>query len=101
MRTIVAEMLLNMNDKVTLTNRDVKNMQHELATFNMKINETNNKMDREAKIKDLVDQLKIRINQLVSSFTFSLNRHISMMLTFPNIYPPSRRKEWQTTLRTL
>ena len=55
MRTIVAEMLLNMNDRVMLTNRDVKNMQHELATFNMKVNETNNKLDREAKIKDLVD----------------------------------------------
>ena len=55
MRTIVAEMLLNMNDKLTLCGKDLKNMQHDLATFQMKIHETNTKLDREAKIKDLVD----------------------------------------------
>ena len=54
-RTIVAEMLLNMNDKLTLCGKDLKNMQHDLATFQMKIHETNTKLDREAKIKDLVD----------------------------------------------
>ena len=65
-RTIVADMLLNMNDKLTLTNRDVKNLQTEMNHTNTKINETNLKLDREAKIKDLVDNLKHKIQNLVS-----------------------------------
>ena len=64
-RTIVADMLLNMNDKLTLTNRDVKNLQTEMNHTNTKINETNLKLDREAKIKDLVDNLKHKIQNLV------------------------------------
>ena len=66
MRTIVADMLLNMSENLTSTKREVKQCQHELSIFNIKMNETNNKLDREAKIKDLVDSLKNQINQLVS-----------------------------------
>ena len=51
-RTIVADMLLNMNDKLIVTNRELKQSQHEIQTLNAKINETNLKLDREAKIKD-------------------------------------------------
>ena len=69
MRTIVADMLLNMNESLTQTKREVKQCQHELQVFQIKMNETHNKMDREAKIKDLVDQLKNQINQLVSKIT--------------------------------
>ena len=61
MRTIVADMLLNMSENLTTTKRDVKHCQHELQIFNLKISETNLKMDREAKIKDLVDHLKNQI----------------------------------------
>lgn len=67
MRTIVADMLLNMNDKLMLTNRDVKTIQGELAHINSKVHETNIKLDREAKIKDLVESLKMKITGLVSS----------------------------------
>ena len=55
MRTIVADMLLSMSDKLNSSNREIKQVQHEMASMNMKINETNIKLDREAKIKDLVD----------------------------------------------
>lgn len=60
-------MLLNMNDKLMLTNRDVKTIQGELAHINSKVHETNIKLDREAKIKDLVESLKMKITGLVSS----------------------------------
>ena len=54
-------MLLNMDDQLKLTKRDVKQIQHELASFNMKINETNAKLDREAKLKDQLDIVKTKI----------------------------------------
>ena len=59
-------MLLNMNDKLMLTNRDVKTIQGELAHINSKVHETNIKLDREAKIKDLVESLKMKITGLVA-----------------------------------
>ena len=65
-RTIVADMLINMNEQLTSTKREVKQCQHELQVFDIKVKETNNKLDREAKIKDLVDSLKMSINALVS-----------------------------------
>lgn len=65
-RTIVADMLLNMDDKLNKTNRDVKQSQSDISHINMKIAEVNMKLDREAKIRDLVDQLKIRITSMVS-----------------------------------
>mgnify|MGYP007118485139 CR=1 FL=1 len=68
-RLIVADMLLNMNDRMDVTRREIKVCQHELSTLHMKMTENNMKMDREAKIRDQVDQLKIRINNMVSSVT--------------------------------
>lgn len=68
-------MLLNMNDKLMLTNRDVKTIQSELGHIHSKINETNIKMDREAKIKDLVDSLKMRINGMVSPAAIFYTSH--------------------------
>ena len=52
MRAIVAEMLMNMNEKVTHCKRDIKKCEHEMSAFNMKVNETNMKLERESKIKD-------------------------------------------------
>ena len=75
-RTIVADMLLNMNDKVTLTNRDLRQCQHELASFNMKINETNMKLDREAKIKDQVDALRVTIASLEKGMALDIENAV-------------------------
>ena len=55
MRTIVADMLLTMSENLQTTKREIKQCQHEQTLTNMKVNETNMKLEREAKIKDLVD----------------------------------------------
>ena len=51
-RTIVADMLLNLSEKMSLIHRDLKGQQQEMQSVNIKIHETNTKLDREAKIKD-------------------------------------------------
>ena len=67
-RTLVAEMLLGMNDKLTTVDRSVRKAHQDLIVFQSKITETNNKLDREAKIKDLVEQLKWKIGNMVSIY---------------------------------
>ena len=67
-RTLVAEMLLGMNDKLMATDRSVRKCHQDIVVFQSKITETNNKLDREAKIKDLVEQLKWKIGNMVSPF---------------------------------
>ena len=65
-RTLVAEMLLGMNDKLMATDRSVRKCHQDLNVFQSTIKETNLKLDREAKIKDLVEQLKWKISNMVS-----------------------------------
>ena len=57
-------MLMNMNEKVTHCKRDIKKCEHEMSAFNMKVNETNMKLERESKIKDQVDALRQTIATL-------------------------------------
>ena len=66
-RTLVAEMLLGMNDKLQATDRSVRKAHQDMIIVQSKILETNHKMDREAKIKDLVEQLKWKIANMVSN----------------------------------
>ena len=66
MRTIVADMLLNMDDKLNKTKNDIKHCQGDITQEKMRLNEINMKLDRDAKIRDLVDQLKVRIMTIVS-----------------------------------
>ena len=75
-RTIVADMLLNMSEKVTHCNRDIKQCQHEMSAFNMKVNETNMKMDREAKIKDQVDALRLIIATLEKGMALDIENAV-------------------------
>ena len=55
MRTIVADMLLNMDDKLNKTKNDIKHCQGDITQEKMRLNEINMKLDRDAKIRDLVD----------------------------------------------
>ena len=75
-RTIVADMLLNMNDKLIVTNRELKQSQHEIQTLNAKINETNLKLDREAKIKDQVDALREIIKTLEKGMALDIENAV-------------------------
>ena len=75
-RTIVADMLLNMNDKLIVTNRELKQSQHEIQTLNAKINETNLKLDREAKIKDQVDALRQTIVTLEKGMALDIENAV-------------------------
>ena len=75
-RTIVADMLLNMNDKLIVTNRELKQSQHEIQTLNAKINETNLKLDREAKIKDQVDALRVTIATLEKGMALDIENAV-------------------------
>ena len=63
-RTIVADMLLNLSEKMSLMHRDLKGQAQEMQSINIKIHETNTKLDREAKIKDQVDGLKQKISAM-------------------------------------
>ena len=60
-RMIVADMLINMDDKLNKQIRELKGSQSEINHINMRVAEVNNKLDREAKIRDMVDNLKLRI----------------------------------------
>lgn len=75
-RTIVADMLLNMNDKLIVTNRELKQSQHEIQTLNAKINETNLKLDREAKLKDQVDALRQTIVTLEKGMALDIENAV-------------------------
>ena len=86
-RTLVAEMLLGMNDKLMSTDRSVRKAHQDLLTVESKIKETNNKLDREAKIKDLVEQLKWKIGNMVSS---NYNRTLNLI---NNVFTVNRKKE--------
>ena len=57
-------MLLNLSEKMSLMHRDLKGQAQEMQSINIKIHETNTKLDREAKIKDQVDGLKQKISAM-------------------------------------
>ena len=63
-RRIVADMLLNMDDNLKKTNKRVKDSENDIKGIRMEVAEVNMKLDREAKIRDLVDQLKIKISSI-------------------------------------
>ena len=48
-------MLLNMDDKLNKVNKEVKGSQQDINGVKMQVAEVNMKLDREAKIRDLVD----------------------------------------------
>ena len=54
-RRIVADMLLNMDDNLKKTNKRVKDSENDIKGIRMEVAEVNMKLDREAKIRDLVD----------------------------------------------
>ena len=72
-RMIVADMLINMDDKLNKQIRELKSTQTEIHHVNMRVVEVNTKLDREAKLRDLVDNLKAKIGNLVSIHSFLFN----------------------------
>lgn len=64
-RVIVADMLMNMNETLSITKRDVKQCQHDMIHFGTKMNEIKLMLEREAKMKELIDSLKQKIITLV------------------------------------
>ena len=75
-RTIVADMLMNMNEKQLTTNRELKQSQHEIQMLQDKINQTNLKLDREAKIKDQVDALRQNIVDLEKGMAIDIDHAV-------------------------
>ena len=73
-RQIVAEMMLAMNDRVVQCMRDVRACQQGIDGQNHKLQEIIAKQDREAKIKDLVQELKLKLTTMVSETACPLNR---------------------------
>ena len=67
-RQIVAEMMLAMNDRVIQSMRDVRSCQQNIESQNHKLEQILAKQDREAKIKDLVNELKNKLTNMVSNF---------------------------------
>ena len=57
-RQIIAEMLLSMNDKLVMAMRDCRDAKASVDTVNKQLDVMHAKADREAKIKNLVDELK-------------------------------------------
>ena len=74
-RQIVAEMLLSMNDRLVDCMRESRAVKVQCENVNHKLTELNSKSDREAKIKDLVHELKTKVNTIVSCSKFLLNNH--------------------------
>ena len=72
-RMIVADMLINMDDKLNKQIRELKSTQTEIHHVNMRVAEVNTKLDREAKIRDLVDNLKAKISNMVSIHSLLFN----------------------------
>ena len=64
---------MNMNDKLMNTDRMVKQFQHEVGVINMKVNETNMKLDRESKIRDEFITLKRMINAVETGMATDIN----------------------------
>ena len=75
-RTIVADMLMNMNDKLMATDRMTKQFSHEMAVVTMKVNETNMKLDRESKIRDEFMVLRKMINAVENGMATDINKAV-------------------------
>ena len=84
-RQIVAEMLLSMNERLVICMRDTREIKHTMELNNTAMEQVKNKQDREAKIKDLVGELKFKINTMVST-------HISILT-----HTSHRTKTWRGT----
>ena len=65
-RDIVAEMLVNMDDKLSRVYRELHNCQNHLQKVDLKVAESNHRLERISKIQDIVSQLKNRISSMVS-----------------------------------
>ena len=65
-RQIVAEMLLSMNERLVICMRDTREIKHTMDLNNQSMEDIKKKLDREAKIKDLVAEIKFKVNTMVS-----------------------------------
>ena len=61
-------MMINMNDRLMNNTRDLKTMQMQLDQHKARLTDILVKQDREAKLKDLVTDLKNQLNGMVSLF---------------------------------
>ena len=76
-RTLVAEMLLNMDDKVNRVNRDGKEHKADISKIYRQINEVHTKLDREARNRELVGELKSRIVNMEKGMASDIEKTVA------------------------
>jgi hypothetical protein len=94
----VADMLMSMDEQVKKHQKEIRSFHVSIEQCNTRVNQVNAQLEREAKLKDMIELLKARISAMVSflSTLCSLLTNIILSTNRTRAWPETSRRLWKT-----